>query len=117
RNPAVAASLTAVLLILSAGIVISAYFAIAASQQAGVADAQAETALKKEKEALAAKSDLEKANVELTRKSDELELTLVRGILRPLASEPGPLSDSQAEAFKDLARYQAGQLSYRFLEV
>jgi hypothetical protein len=71
-----------------------------------------EKAIAKETEALAAKTDLEKSN-------EELETTLARSLLRPLAMQGvnQAVTESEWEALAELARRRhRGRLGYRFVE-
>jgi tRNA A-37 threonylcarbamoyl transferase component Bud32 len=102
RNPVVAGSLAAVLLVLVVGIVVSAYFAVDAARQAEQARARG--------------ADLETANAGLTQTRDELETTLARSLLRPLGFRSGPLTDPEIEALWELAENRGERLGLRFVD-
>jgi tRNA A-37 threonylcarbamoyl transferase component Bud32 len=96
RNPVEAGSLAGVLLVLVAGTLVSAYFAVDAGWQARQARARAA-------DAVTAKADL--------------ETTMARGLLRPLGLQgPGPLTDPEIEVLWDLAENRGERLAYRFVE-
>ena len=63
-------------------------------------------ALTKKAEAIAAKTDLEKSNGELLQSRDDLETTLARSLLRPLAltADDKGVNDAELGALWDLAR-------------
>jgi len=93
RNPAVAGLTAAVVLALTAGVVVSALFAIEARRRAG---------------------DLEKT-------TDELRTTVARSLLRPLAlqvqlNQPvPPVSDPEIDALEDLAATPDEEVRLRFV--
>jgi serine/threonine protein kinase len=97
RNPALAGAVAAVAAALLAGTAVSSYFAVEATQKADA---------------------LAKANESLTVERDNLELTLARSSLRPLAVLGGdkPVSDPEWKALWDLAANRPGRLGYRFVE-
>jgi tRNA A-37 threonylcarbamoyl transferase component Bud32 len=112
RNPVVAGSLAGVVLVLVAGTLVSAYFAVDAGRKA-------EHARVREADAVAAKADLEKANAELRRAHDDLETTMARGLVRPLGL-PGDrvLADPEIAVLCELAenRNRGERLGLRFVE-
>jgi tRNA A-37 threonylcarbamoyl transferase component Bud32 len=107
RNPALATSLTLAAALLLAGSGVSSYFGLAEA-------AQAETARKHERAAVAARATLEKTNT-------ELEIALGRSLLRPLGlqtPQPGktiPLTDPEIEALWELAGQQKPGVRSRFV--
>src|SRR5262249_47591970 len=111
RNPALAVAIATVALVLLLGSAISAYFGIDASRQAEQARANEATAIE-------ARNDLEKANETLARTANDLEATLARSLLRPLALQGGdkPVTDPEWEALWELAADRSGRLGYRFVE-
>jgi hypothetical protein len=123
RNPAVAGLLVAVLFVFAAGATVSAILALLAERRAGEsikargeAEREAEKALLKETEAVKARDDLQRANV-------ELEKTLARSLLRPmglLPSETGkldmPLTYPEIEALWELASTSKPSLRIRFVD-
>jgi hypothetical protein len=111
RNPALAAALAAGTVLLLAGTAVSTLFGIDASRQADKARASEATAKKNEADATAAREDL-------ARKAEELETTLARSLLRPVALQGGdqPVADPEWEAFWDLATSRSNKIRYRFVE-
>jgi hypothetical protein len=110
RNPIVAGSLAALLLVLLAGSAISTYFAFDAADKA-------KQARNKEAEAKQNAADLEKANKGLEQSRDELEVTLARSLMRPLGlQERQPLTDPEIEAVWELATTRSERLGLRFVE-
>src|SRR5262249_32977181 len=114
RNPALAASLTLGALLLLAGACGARYFALAGAEQA-------ETARKEKEAAVAARDRLGQANVELRQAQDELETTLARSLLRPLAvhapkleAPPSPIQDAEMESLWELAGQRSGAVRLRF---
>jgi tRNA A-37 threonylcarbamoyl transferase component Bud32 len=104
RNPALAGAVAVAAAALLGGTAISVSFGIDASRQAGQARANEATAKKNEVDALAAR--------------DDLEVTLARSLLRPLALQGGdrPMTDPEWEALWELASNRGGRLGYRFVE-
>jgi hypothetical protein len=111
RSPWLATALAAVVLALLLSAAVSTYFGMDASHEAGKARDNAA-------DAVAAGNDLETANGTLTKRTDELEGTLARGLLRPLALHGGaqPMTDTEWEALWQLATDNRGRLSYRFVK-
>jgi tRNA A-37 threonylcarbamoyl transferase component Bud32 len=111
RNPALASMAATVALTLLAATAISMGFGIEAGRQA-------ESANKSEANAIAKANDLTIVNDELKRSRDELETTLARSCLRPLALQGGdkPMTDPEWEALWELAANRRGRLGHRFVE-
>ncbi len=111
RNPVPAGAIAAVSLALVLGTVVSTYFAIEARTKA---DALAKKSDDLEKTA----SDLKRSRDEVEKKSEVLETTLARSLLRPLALEGGskPLTEPEWDALRELATSRPGRLGYRFVE-
>jgi serine/threonine protein kinase len=84
--------------------------------QAAEARESAETARKNESDALAAKADLENANKDLKQTRDEVEITLARSLLRPLARQPGPLTEPEVGSLWELTGSRSEELWRRFVE-
>jgi hypothetical protein len=123
RNPVVAGSLAAVVVVLLAGTAVSVGFAIHAAHQAeqariseAAAKQNAEKARKKEFEAVAAKKAQEKTNEALKQSRDELASTLIRSWVRSLQLQRGPLTDSETETMWELARGRTDWLGLRFVK-
>jgi serine/threonine protein kinase len=95
-------------LALLAGTVIAAW-------QAAEARKNAEMAQSNERDALAARRDLQVANDELKTKRNEVEATLARSLLRPLARQPGPLTDLEVESLWELAGSSSEELWKQFV--
>jgi hypothetical protein len=96
RNPVVAGSLAGVVLVLVAGTLASAYFAVDAGYQAQQARAR-------EADAVAAKANL--------------ETTMARGLLRPLGLHGSePLTDPEIAVLWELAENRGERLGLRFVE-
>jgi serine/threonine protein kinase len=89
---------------------------VVALWQAIEADTAAKNAQANESSALAAKASLDEANKELMKKQDEVEATLARSLLRPLARQPGPLTELEVESLWELAGSPGETLWKRFLE-
>jgi len=123
RNPAVAALLATVFLLLSSGVTVATVLALLADRRAdeaaearGTAEQEAERARTKEAEAVAARDDLQKSR-------DRLEESVARSLLRPLAMQTlpkgqsvVPLTDVEVDALWELAVSSEESLRYRFLE-
>jgi serine/threonine protein kinase len=88
---------------------------VVAAWQAAEARKNAEMARNSESGAVAAKRDVEKANSELKIKRDEVETTLARSLLRPLARQPGSLTDLEVESLWELAGNSGEELWKQFL--
>jgi hypothetical protein len=86
RNPAIAAQEAAVVLALVGGVAFSLYYAFDARAQAEQAGRNETSAIEREEEAEEAAADLAKTN-------KQLETTLARSLLRPLATRNMPLRD------------------------
>jgi serine/threonine protein kinase len=84
--------------------------------QASEARQSAKTARKSARDALAAKAHLEEANQELKQTRDEVEVTLARSLLRPLAQQPGPLTEPEVESLWELTGNRSEELWKRFVE-
>jgi serine/threonine protein kinase len=98
-------TLTTVALLLVAATTVSTAFALWAKRNEAVA--------------VAARTDLERANDELRRSQDELEGALARSFIRGVRpwNQPVPwLSTTESEALGDLARRRSARLSLRFLD-
>jgi predicted Ser/Thr protein kinase len=114
RNPALAAALTVAVALLLGGTAVSSYFALAEA-------AQAETARKEKKAAVAARDKLEKSEAQLRKKLDELQRTTGRGLLRPFTSrnvQPGvalTLTVPEIEALWELASLPDEGVRRRFV--
>jgi serine/threonine-protein kinase len=102
RNPVVAGSLAAVVVVLVAGTAVSVGFAVHATHQA--------------EQAVAARIDQENANKELKESRDELETTVVGSWLRPLGLRSGPLTDPEIKVLWELAQSRSERLGYRFVQ-
>ncbi len=85
RNPAVAALLATVLLVLATGATVSSVLALLATEARGEAEQAAANAKQEKAAAEAARNDLEKANTALLESIDNLVTSVARGLLRPLA--------------------------------
>jgi serine/threonine protein kinase len=117
RNPVVASSLAALVLVLIAGSTNSTYFAFDAADNA-------KQARNSEAEANQNAADLEKANKglrqsrdDLRQSRDELEVTLARSLLGPFTlQERQPLTDPELGALWDLAASRSERLGPRFVE-
>ena len=83
--------------------------------QAADAKKNAAKARESENAAVAAKANLESANQQLEQKRDEVETALARSLLRPLALQPGPLTDLEVGALCELASNPGDQLWKRFV--
>jgi hypothetical protein len=118
RNPALAGALAAVALALLLGTAVSAWFAADASHEAERARHNEETARENEETARRNEAAAIAARNELVQTADELEATLARSLLRPLAVQGGdkPMSDPEWLALWELATTRRGRLSYRFVE-
>jgi hypothetical protein len=120
RNPALAASLTAVALVLLASTAVSTYFYAAAAQRA-------EGEAKQKSDEFAAVDALAKTSEELTQKSQALETTLAASLLVPLGAAPpqaasnsgsppaDPLTEEEMEALRELAESRDAEVTYRFV--
>src|SRR5262249_14132431 len=95
RNPAVAGLLAAVVLVLLAGTVVSTFFAFAAAAQAKQARIHEAEARKNAEIAEQNAAELGQANAGLKKSRDELETTMARSLIRPLALQPGGLSEPE----------------------
>ena len=84
--------------------------------QAAQASKSAETARQNESDALAAKAELEDANKDLRQARDEVETILARSLLRPLARQPGPLTEPEVGSLWELTRSRSETLWKRFVE-
>ncbi|MFL5338895.1 MAG: serine/threonine-protein kinase, partial [Gemmataceae bacterium] len=111
RHPARAAFINSLML----GLVISTGLAIQATTNA-------DRARRNEADANTARRDLEAANTDLSRQRedlstsrDKLEQSLASSMLRPFRVEPGPLTESEIEALRELARSEGGGLRVRFV--
>jgi hypothetical protein len=91
-----------------------------AAEHEVLAFAQFSAALENEKKANAVAvqrlSEREAAYEQLKEKQDELEGETARGWLLPLATERGPLSDQEIEAFSAVAAKRDERLAVRFVE-
>jgi hypothetical protein len=121
RNPVVAGLLTAVAAAMLLGTAVSWYFAADASRQADRARANEADAKQKEADAVAARNDLARTAEDLKRSRDEVETTLARSLLRPLALQvqPGqtpPLSEPEVGALWELAASRDERLGVRFVQ-
>ncbi len=125
RNPVLAGAAVVVTAALLVGTGVSTYFGIDASRQAGRARINETIARDNEADALAARNELARANesliqtaADLQRSRDDLETTMARSWLRPLALRGGdePMSDGEWEALWELATIRRGRLSVRFVE-
>jgi predicted Ser/Thr protein kinase/cell division protein FtsB len=110
RNKALARAMTAFLLALVCGTIFSAYFGIDSAYQA-------EKAQKSEASVVAANADLKKVNADLTQSYEDLEGTLARSLLQPLAlDETLPLTDVETPALAELATTRSESLGIRFVK-
>jgi tRNA A-37 threonylcarbamoyl transferase component Bud32 len=109
RNPVVAVLLAAVAGVLLAGIGVSLYFAFDAARHA-------EQSRINEGRATTNANELAKANEGLKQSRDDLEGTLARSLLRPLALQPGPLTEPEIEALWELVEDRSGRLGPRLVE-
>jgi hypothetical protein len=101
RNPALAAALTAAVVFLVGGAATASWFAVDASWQAGQA---------RQNEAAAVQ-----ASNKLKQKNEELERTLARTWLSPLARRAGPLTEPEAAALGQVALQRGQPPAQRFL--
>jgi hypothetical protein len=92
----------AVLLVLVVGTVVSTMFAFSAREQAGVASKKAEAAIR--------------ADNEKTIALEEVEKTLVAGLLRPIGQKEGPLDPVEAEALMMLSNLSNESTRVRLIE-
>jgi tRNA A-37 threonylcarbamoyl transferase component Bud32 len=110
RNPAVAASLTSVVLVLVTATVVSLSFWAAASDRAKQLGIQG-VALRE------ANTGLEQANAKLTEQRDGLLTGMAESMARSLVKEPGPLTDEEIEMLWRPAENPGVPLGVRFVEV
>ena len=136
RNPVLAGMTAVVVLALLAGTAVPTGFGIAERRQAEEATKSAASAVARGKELTTANEtltrtadDLKTANQNLTRTADDLkrtrddlETTVVRSLLRPLAIpdrlgrfQP-TIAEPEWEALWELATNRRGRLGYRFIE-
>jgi Protein kinase domain len=115
RNPAVASLTAAVVFALLMGTAISSWLAVEANWHA-------DQALKREEDAIKARNGEKKANLELAQKNNELERsqddlegTLARTWLLPLARQPGPLTELELEALEQVTVQRGKPLALRFI--
>ncbi len=118
RNPALAALGAALLL----GAVVSSFFAVAASRQAELAAVNEQRASINEQRALHKEAEAVAANQGLEAKTDELEGTLARSLLRPLGLQPWrtdrhsrPLLGPELDALVELAGSKSEGFPVRFV--
>ncbi len=118
RNPALAALGAALLL----GAVVSSFFAVAASRQAELAAVNEQRASVNEQRALRKEAEAVAANQGLEAKTDELEGTLARSLLRPLGLQPWridrhvrPLLGPELDALTELAGSKSEGFPVRFV--
>jgi tRNA A-37 threonylcarbamoyl transferase component Bud32 len=118
RNPVVAGMAAVVVLALLGGAGVSTGFGIAWRQQAAVARENEANALARGRELATANENLARTAEDLTRSRNDLETTLARSLLRPLALQGGdrPMTDPEWEALWELARNRSGRLGYRSVE-
>jgi hypothetical protein len=111
RNRWLAGALATVATTLLLGTALSIAFNIHAARSADQARID-------EANAVAARNKLATTNVTLTQTADELEETLARSLLRPLALQGGaqPMTDDEWEALWQLATDNGGRLGYRFVK-
>jgi hypothetical protein len=102
RQPAVATLLAAVLVLLIAGISVSTFFALDASEQAE--DARAKAKIADDKTKLAEK------------KSDELNVALAQSLLRPMGHEGSAVGSIELDALWELASTANDRLRLLFIE-
>jgi hypothetical protein len=108
RNPVVAGLLAAVVLVLVAGTVVSMMFALDARTQAGNARQSALSALQEKQ---AAKESEQRA----TQALEEVEVTLIDSLLRPIGQKSGPLDALELDALTKLGNLSAGAVRVRFI--
>jgi hypothetical protein len=109
RNRAALGTAVLVSLALVAGTVVAVW-------QAAEATKSAEAARKNESDAVVAKANLENTNKELKHKRDEVETTLARSLLRPLALQPGPLTDAEVGSLWELTGSPGEDIWKRFVQ-
>jgi tRNA A-37 threonylcarbamoyl transferase component Bud32 len=108
RNPALAACVATIAAVLVAGATVSTLFGIDSARKAELARAN-------EAAAVAARNELAGKNADLEQARDDLERTLARSWLAPLAETPGPLTDAEVAALGQVAAHRGDQLSRRFM--
>jgi tRNA A-37 threonylcarbamoyl transferase component Bud32 len=118
RNPALAAALAGVMI----GAVVASWLAVAAwraNDELGHKNTELDnknTELAGKNEELSgANGKLELQKAELERHQNQLEGTLVRSWLSPLARQPGPLTEPELQALDQVAARQGQPLALRFL--
>src|SRR5262249_3029868 len=112
RNPAVASLTAAVFLAMVIGTTVSVVLAVWANSNREQAEENERTANLHAKDAIKARNDLAK-------EKDELELTVARSLLRPLAldlKESTPLTDPEIDALWELAGKRGTGIGYKFAE-
>ena len=118
RNPVLAGMTALVVLTLLVGTAVSIGFGIHAMQQAGLAKKNEADAVAKGKELVIANESLTRTAGDLKHARDDLETTLARSLLRPLALQGGrqPMTAPEWDALWELATNRRGRLGYRFVE-
>jgi tRNA A-37 threonylcarbamoyl transferase component Bud32 len=125
RNRVLTAAIAAVTIALLAGTAVSTYFAIHASREADRARYNEGVAEEHEADAVKARNDLAHANdnlkqtaAELEESRNNLESTLARSWLRPLAPRGAdePMTEGEWLAMWEAASNRSGTVGYRFFE-
>jgi hypothetical protein len=118
RNPVMAGMTVLVAVALLGGVAASTGFGLAAHQQSVLAKNKEADAVARGEELATANQTLTRTAEDLKRSRDDLETTLVRGWLRPLALQGGdkPMAAPEWEALWELATNRRGRLGYRFVE-
>ncbi len=122
RNPALAASLTAAVLLLVAGAIGGTVLSLLAERRADEAAEARGHAEREAKTAKAAKADLEKANAAQRESLDRLEQSAARSLLRPLglktpeARKLLALTEPEIDSLWELSTTAEERLRLRFVE-
>jgi hypothetical protein len=116
RNPLLAGLAGLLLAVLLAGTAVSTYLGLDAADQAREAIAKGNELASTNETLTRTAEDLGRSREELKRNADQLEGTLARSLLRPLALHPGqPMSEPEWEALWELAQNRRRGLGLRFV--
>jgi tRNA A-37 threonylcarbamoyl transferase component Bud32 len=118
RNPVLAGMTAVVVLALVGGTGVSTGFGIYARDQAQLAKNSEVAAVAKGQDLAAANNTLNQTANDLKHSRDDLETTLARSLLRPLALQGAgkQMTEPEWEALWELATNRGGNLGYRFVE-
>ena len=117
RSPALASALAAVVAVLVLASVVSTRFGIEAHNEATAAVQARNDLVRKNTELEQQQAEVVRKNTELEQKQDQLEETLARSWLSPLAGRPGPLTDAEVAALEQVAAQPDNWLPLRFVRV